>query len=109
MLKVYTSNMRYQGKDKLDITVKSGDKAFAPTWDMVMGLKNDKITEQEYTDQYTYMMALSFKRNKAKWDKLLSLDSITLCCYCKPGTFCHRVLLAKILETLGAKYIGERM
>ena len=44
----------------LDITVKSGDKAFAPTWKMVMGSKQGKITDEEYTHQYTELMRKSY-------------------------------------------------
>jgi len=33
----------------VDITVKSGVKAFAPTWDMVMGYKRGTLSIEEYT------------------------------------------------------------
>lgn len=38
-MKVFTSQYKYKGKNRFDITVKSGDKTFAPTWEMVMGYK----------------------------------------------------------------------
>ena len=40
-MKIYTSRI---GTEGLDITVKSGDKVFAPSWEIVLGLKDGKIT-----------------------------------------------------------------
>jgi uncharacterized protein YeaO (DUF488 family) len=108
VLKVYTARISYRGEDRLDITVKSGDKLFAPTWNLVMGYKNGTITEEHYTEGYLALMRLSYKRNREQWQALLARDSVTLCCYCKRGDFCHRVILAKILEKLGAQYMGEK-
>ena len=108
MLKVYTSTIwGYHGPNKLDITVKSGVKIFAPTWDMVLGYKNGTITKEEYIEKYMQMMRESYKRYKRAWTTLLNGDRVVLCCYCKPGDFCHRLLLAEILEKLGAEYCGE--
>ena len=51
MLKIYTSNIRYKGDDRLDITVKSGVQAFAPQWGMVFSIKKGKITEKQYNPE----------------------------------------------------------
>ena len=91
----------------IDITVKSGDKDFAPTWKMVMGSKESKITDEEYTNQYTELMRQSYKENRQRWDELLNLDEVILACYCKADTFCHRYLLKDILVKCGAEYVGE--
>ena len=107
MLQVYTSNLWSKSKHKLDITVKSGDKVFAPTWKMVMDYKNGKIDEEEYTLQYYELMRESYRKNRYRWNELLNQESVTLCCFCTQGTFCHRYLLADILVKLGAKYISE--
>ena len=107
-LKVYTSTVYgYSGADKLDISVKSGTELFAPTWDMVIGLKEGRITEKEYIHKYVELMRQSYINNKSKWDSHLSKQRIVLCCYCKPGEYCHRITLAKILANLGAEYLGE--
>lgn len=82
----------------MDITIKSGNKAFAPTWDMVMGHKNKLITDEQYTIQYMHMLEESYKRNKPEWDKLLAMESVTFVCYCPKSNFCHRHLLAKYLK-----------
>ena len=43
-MQIHTSTIRYAGQDRLDVTVKSGDQTFAPTWEMVMGYKNGTIS-----------------------------------------------------------------
>jgi len=97
ILQIHTSQFRYSGTDRLDITIKSGTKIFAPTWDMVMGYKNKLITEEQYTTQYLHMLDKSLSKNKSEWDKLLSMDEVTFVCYCPKNVFCHRHLLASYL------------
>jgi len=117
MLRVYTSrNSRYAGPDKLDITAKSGrwsriggivGSTFAPTWDLIVGYMRGQITEAQYASVYRAMMHKSQQENRDQWDELLHMDRVTLCCFCPPGEFCHRVLLAALLAELGAVYCGE--
>lgn len=106
-LKVYTSQYKYDGENRFDITVKSGYQMFAPTWPMVLDYKAGRITEKIYTDLYVRKMRKSYKMYKETWDWLLSQDKIVLVCFCKAGDFCHRLLLADILVKLGAEYLGE--
>jgi uncharacterized protein YeaO (DUF488 family) len=88
-------------------------KEFAPTWDIVMGHKNGKITDEEYTKKYYELMKISWKNNKDKWLEILHRDEVVLGCYCKSGNFCHRYLLVdifkKICENLEIpfEYCGE--
>jgi uncharacterized protein YeaO (DUF488 family) len=107
MLKIYTSQYRYNGKNRLDITVKSGSQIFAPTWDMVIKFKKGLMIEEEYTKEYYKLMRKSYKNNREKWDQLLNQDEVVLVCFCKKGSFCHRYLLAEILVKLGAEYKEE--
>lgn len=108
-LKVWTGRVgRYMGADALDITVKSGDKVFAPTWDMVMDYKEGRISEALYTELYRQLMRKSFRTNRARWESVLAMSEVTLSCYCQPGVFCHRRLLAAFLAKLGAQDMGER-
>lgn len=106
-LKVYTSTTKYQGPNRVNITVKSGDRVFAPTWDLVQGMRNGKITEDEFKEKYYELMRQSYKKNRAKWKALLEKEEVVLVCYCPIGAFCHRYLLVEILEKLGAIYEGE--
>lgn len=107
MVKVYTSNIRYKGENRLDVTVKSGDSNFAPNWNMVMGYKRGDLTEDEYTQIYYQKMRKSYKENRKRWDEILKMDRVVFVCYCRSGDFCHRLLLAEIFEKLGAEQCGE--
>ena len=80
-----------------DVTVKSGDKLFAPTWDFLMEYKQD-LDEEKYVSKYLPLMRESYKNNKDKWLELCSMDSVAIACYCKAGEFCHRHLIVDILE-----------
>ena len=101
---IYTSNVRTKDPDAFDITVKSGHKSFAPTWDMVNGYKSGKISESEYTELYINMMRESWHWKNADWKKLLSRKRVVLTCYCPAEDFCHRKILAKLLVKCG-KYL----
>ena len=106
-MKLFTSQYGYRGEDRVDTTVKTSDKLFAPTWDMVMVHKSGKLSDEEYTERYYAMMRKSYIENKNKWNEFLSREQATIVCFCKAGRFCHRLLLADILTKLGAEYIGE--
>ena len=123
---VWTAQYRYNGPDRLDITVKSGGgigKAFAPTWQMVMEYKNGqkvkapnpetyrtmmKQLQDNYTRMYEQMMRESLANNRMAWDWLLSQRNITLVCFCPAGEFCHRVILARDILKGAVDYKGER-
>ncbi len=107
-MKVWTAQYRYAGLDRLDITVKTGEVTFQPNWDIVLGLKNHRIDQEQYTWQYKNLMDKSRKTFPDRWKEILARDEVTLVCFCPAGAFCHRVLLAKMLEEMGAQYMGER-
>lgn len=115
ILKVWTAQYRYSGQDRIDITVKSAPypwSIFAPTWKMVMDYKHAGGTpeaEQIYVNQYKSIVDRAFESHSQQLSDLINSDrTITLVCFCRPGDFCHRVLLAKHFESLGATYYGER-
>ena len=91
----------------LDTTVKSGDPAFAPTWKMVMGVKEARLSEEDYTEEYYQRMRDSYRDNRSRWEEILALDELFLACYCRQGSFCHRYLLRDMLVKLGAEDAGE--
>lgn len=110
-MKLWTAQYRYSGPDRLDVTAKGQDplgRIFAPTWDMVNGVKSGKMSEKEYTDKYKEMMANSIIASSESWLKLLREDELTVVCFCPVNTFCHRYILSDILCSLGAEYMGER-
>lgn len=107
-LEVYTSHIKYNKPDRLDITVKSGISIFAPTWDLVNNYQTNKITQDEFIGQYIKLLNGSYSEYKTVWDSLMSKTRVTLVCYCKPDKFCHRQILAEYLQQrFEARYIGE--
>ena len=112
---IYTAQYHYSGQDRVDITVKGQDpnwKEFAPTWDMVMGVKNGTMTEQEYVDLYwnfdTFVSKPTIigKIPSTTWDRLLCMPTATFVCFCPKGAFCHRNILVNfILDTMGSRIV----
>ena len=107
-LEVFTSNILYEGEDRLDITVKSGIREFAPTWDLVNDYRTERITQNDFISQYIRMLNVSYIENREAWDSLLAKARVTLVCYCDPDVFCHRQILAEYLQQrFKARYTGE--
>ena len=92
----------------LDTTVKSGDETFAPTWKMVMSVKDGGLSEEAYSDEYYRRMRDSYRNNRSRWEEVLGFDEVFLGCYCRAGSFCHRYLLRDMLVRLGAE-AGEEV
>ena len=97
-----------QNDSYLDITVRSGNKAFAPTWDIVMAHKAGRITDKQYILQYYQMMRHSYRASRKDWDTVLAMDEVILACYCHASKFCHRHVLAQMFVRCGATLKGER-
>lgn len=77
----------------LDTTVKSSTglgRAFAPTWDMVMGYKRGTLSDAQYTEQYIHILD---RVPASVWDQLAAAPAQTVLCYCRAGIFCHTHLL----------------
>lgn len=104
-LTITTSRYNYSGEDRLDITTRSKDTKFSPTWDIVDNIKKKKITEKEYIKQYLKILEASAKYRN--WNELTEKQELCLVCFCKQEDFCHRFILATIFEGLGARYLGE--
>ena len=113
-MKVWTAQYRYTGPDRYDVTVKTGRPAFAPSWGMVMGYKRGELSEKAYTSLYKDLMRRSYRANRQAWMNLIEKDEVTLVCFCKAGTFCHRLLLVDLLEKVCRRHgvpfmaMGER-
>lgn len=112
---IYTAQYRYAGQDRLDITVKGNcpaGKEFAPTWPMVMGVKNGSMTEAEYTEQYFSLLIGRYKADSETTINLVNMVSdrdLTVVCFCPNGSFCHRYLLVRYLShNWDVQYGGER-
>jgi uncharacterized protein YeaO (DUF488 family) len=127
-LVVHTAHLSNGGPNYLDITRGGAERskepgghrgmgaAFAPSRPLLNTYlhlaKRGALTDRDWLDyatRYLDEMRVSYKANRAAWDKLLSLESVTLCCACRQPVTCHRTLLARdILRTLGATYLGEK-
>jgi len=92
------------GQVCLDVTVKSAKgigRLFAPTWEMVRGVKDGTMPISSYSTRYRdiYLAALA----SGAVDRLLALvdgcDELVLLCYCPvDGRFCHTLLLKSWLD-----------
>ena len=104
---LYTSQYRYSGQDRLDITAKGTSKAsrmFSPTWVLVMDYKKGLITGQQYTERYYELLIRRwhrielFKEEMAKLVEQANSSSVTVVCFCPAGNFCHRHLFAEFVR-----------
>lgn len=91
---------RGHGATFVDTTVKSGEAAFAPTWEIVLGLKWQGMSPEVYTEKYHAILDESLVKYPEKWDELLAIDVVALGCYCRNGFFCHRHLLKERVKEL---------
>jgi len=100
-MNIYTSTLRRGGKVKgipLDISVKTGDKTFAPSWKIVMDHKSGKITDKEYKKIYLAMIQRSFWENYDRWLEVMMYEEVTFLCYCpRNPKFCHRLILPEFI------------
>jgi uncharacterized protein YeaO (DUF488 family) len=95
---IFTSKIgKWHGPNGLDITVKGQDllgKIFAPTWDMVMGLKQNSISRENYLVLYNQILAQIPHKHPNKLRQILNMNTVVLLCYCNHWAFCHRNIAA---------------
>jgi hypothetical protein len=98
----------------IDITVKSGDKNFAPHPDHLWKYKRGEIGEEEYTELYLNKLDALFHYDPSIFEKFIDRDYVgAVACYCTAGTFCHRHLFIDYIMSiaedngLDVQYRGE--
>lgn len=114
-LEVWTARVSSKDPDAFDITRKTGHDAFAPSWliltPMIDRRRNGHETTEaqwkEYAAAYYKEMQVSRAANVETWKALLARPRVVLTCYCTNHLRCHRTLLARLLEKLGASFEGE--
>lgn len=115
-MEVWTARISTKDPDRFDITRKSGDPVFAPSWALLGPLIQSRREGHHQSDpewkQYaaTYLkeMAKSRRLNPAAWEALLARQRVVLVCYCSVNPKrCHRRILARILASMGAVDRGE--
>lgn len=106
----YASDM---GVPVVDITVKSGIQAFAPTWENLNAYRAGVMDKREYAQRYYEKVLEGFQQNQQEWAALEVKRDMAFACYCKSGDFCHRHLFAPLyiayLQSLGRRvqFMGE--
>lgn len=107
MCTIHTGRVGRIYPDALDITVKSATgigRLLAPTKAMVYGYKAGTgdtrfnnyraLSEADYTTQYLDLLRTRYRANRRAFEQLLAQDW-TMQCYCTPGAFCHRRIVAE--------------
>lgn len=115
MGEVWTARVSTTDPDAYDITIKSGDRVFAPSWAIFKPMLDirragRKATDDEwrsYARSYLLEMRTSRRRHPEPWKALLARPRVVLTCYCTEPERCHRTLLGRFLEKLGATFCGE--
>lgn len=108
MLNVWTTQMSGWRKAKeldialIDITAKSGLQSFAPLFENVMLYKRGLLNEDQYTFLYVERMRESLRTDEQPWLTLLQNKKQVFACYCKSGTFCHRLIFADLFTKYAA-------
>jgi len=87
----------------LDVTAKFGvgiGKLFAPTWQMVMGVKSGEMSLAAYAARYRdiYLAARASGAVQRLFDLTRDCEELILLCFCSDGRFCHTLLLAAWLR-----------
>lgn len=105
---VYTACVKpVQGIPNLDI--------FTPSREIVYGHKRytgdtrfssyAPVTDEQYKREYARLLR-SRADDIRSWLDALDED-VTICCYCKQGTFCHRTLLATWIRSYDERFIVD--
>ncbi len=61
-----------------------------------------------FKEAYLREMRQFYKTNRKAFQTVLRRSEVTLLCFCPDPAFCHRTLLAGIMQKLGAEVRGER-
>lgn len=102
---VHTGQIGRIQQPYLDITIKSGKglgRLLSPTWEMVMGIKQGRLSEEDYREQYLELLRSRYRQDSSGFVRILtgSGGTVTLACFCKPHTYCHRYLAVEVLEKI---------
>lgn len=72
-------------------------KFFAPSWGIYSKWKNGEICNAEFVNRFIPERLEILNKEELK-GKLLTAGDIILLCYEKPGSFCHRHIVADWIE-----------
>ncbi|QDB71218.1 hypothetical protein CPT_Moabite_188 [Serratia phage Moabite] len=109
ILEVFTGRIQdwreWHNSDVLfyDITLKSGDRVFAPSAELLYPYKQGLINSREYGEIYYRLLRQRYRKDPEPFEWLIRQRRIALTCYCGHGKFCHRHLLKRPLRKLCEK------
>lgn len=68
-----------------------------PTQEMVYGVKYRGWSDKRYETVYRALLRSRWPDVRTWLDTLRPEEDVTLLCYCRPGVYCHRHLIARML------------
>lgn len=75
--------------------LKSNLTFLAPSWPLVSRHKYQGLSDAAYIKEYKAQLAAHKAAVRAFVESLIATNAtVTLCCFCPPGKFCHRHVLA---------------
>lgn len=108
MTTIGTARINTKDPDALNTTIKSAStpegEALAPTWQMVMDIKNGRITWEQYTQQYLALLRQRYAHDKTPFLNILKRDRTILTCYCTDPQHCHRTLAVDVLQKIAVHH-----
>jgi len=114
-VEVWTARISTRDPDRIDVSRKSGEVAFAPSWKLLGAALDIRRSGREQTPEewrayaraYLTEMRASHLAHPGPWEALLARERAVLTCYCTDARRCHRTLLGRFLVLLGADFKGE--
>lgn len=81
----------------------------APTWDMLTSYKNNLLTKLQYIDHYIELIKLHHRPDEIFAQNIADLfqEGDVLLCYERTGSFCHRHIVAALLNEAGIAQVYE--
>lgn len=119
VVEVYTIQMarwrvlKNTGIEIIDITLKSGDRRFAPDSQLFNDYRYNGLSDQDYKDRFTNLMRQRYRQDPYLFDELLGRDKIALACFCGGDKPCHRYLVEDMMSkvaksrNINYEYKGE--
>ena len=99
-LRVLVTRYRPRYMRKQDETWQEWDRSLAPSRELhadFYGKRGKKLSWQEYKRRYLAEMRAQKDRIRY-WAERSKRETITLLCFCKEESRCHRTLLKKLIE-----------
>ena len=101
-----TARLSHLGPARIDASVGSGTRAYAPTRNTASTTKRLRLSFAKHTQQYAKLLHESPRCNRRVFCTVMSRPRV-LFRNCRMAERCHRILFADSLLSLGTAYGGE--